>query len=380
MKLTILKEVLSRKLGLASKFLLLNPTLSILGTVLLKATDRLEITVSNLEAGIRLLVDCKVEQSGSVAIPAKKFIDFVSGLPNEKIVMSLNEKSLTFNIKCGKQEANIKCRDPEDFPVLPIIDTTPLITIQHNELLKMIKPVAPSAAVDNGRPCLDGIHFATKNSRLHIEATDGFRASFNSVSGSGTEIEAIVGSLSVAKMVSTFENGDSISIAVAEGNKMVFYNMDITIFIQEIEGNYPDVAVLIPETTETMVTINRAEFLRIIKSCHIFAKERNSTIKLVVLDSELIVSSSGKSVVSDTGELVTLGSGEDDYEGRIDIDNGVAPAKIKLNSVFLQTLLKSLSCEDITIGFNGPSDPIKIRTEDKSFTYIIMPMHLAEGE
>ncbi len=366
MKLAILKEVLSKKLNLANKFLPSNPVLPILSTVLLKATDRLEITTNNLEAGIRLLAYCKVEQTGSIAVPAKKLKGFISGLPNEKIVMSLNEKSLTLNIKCGKQEANIKCRDPEDFPLLPIIDTMPLATIQHSKLLKIIRPVAPSAAIDSGHPVLVGIHFNTENNKLHVKATDGFRASFNSIDipSLDTEIEAIIGSLSVAKMVSTFENGDSVSIAVTEGNKIAFYNTETTVFIQEIEGIYPDVSVLIPEITETIVTVSRVEFLKIIGSCHVFAKENNSIIKLVVQDSELIIS------VSD----------EDDYEGRIDIDSGATPAKIKLNSKFLQTLLKSLDCENITIGLNGPTNPMKIEAEDKDFTYIIMPMYLAEGE
>lgn len=366
MKLAILKEVLSKKLNLANKFLPSNPTLSILNTVLLKATDRLEITVNNLEAGIRLLAYCKVEQTGSVAIPAKKLKDFISELPNEKIVMSLNKKSFSLSIKCGKQEANIKCRDPEDFPLLPIIDTMPLVTIQHSELLRIIKPVAPSAAENDSRPTLVGIHFNVKNDKLYVEATDGFRASFNSVGipSLDTEIEAIIGSLPVARMVSVFENGDSVSIAAVEGNKVAFYNTEIAVFIQEIEGTYPDVSALIPEITETIVTVSRAEFLRTIRSCHVFAKESNSTVKLVVQDNELVISTSG----------------EDDYEGRIDINSGTTSAKIKLNSMFLQTLLKSLDCEDITIGLNGPSNPMKIETEDKDFIYIIMPMYLVEGE
>lgn len=366
MKLTILKEALSKKLGLVSKFLPSNPTLLILGTVLLKATDKLEITVNNLESGIRLLTDCKVTQTGVVAVPARKFIDFVSGLPDEEITMLLNKKSLTLNIKCGRQEANIKCRDPEDFPLLPIIDTMPLATIQYSELFRMVKPVVPSAAIDNSRPTLVGIHFNTGNDKLHVEATDGFRASFNSVDipNLNIEIEAIVGSFSVAKMVSTFQNGDSVSIAVVESNKMAFYNMDTTIFIQEIEGVYPDVFALVPKTSEITIAIDRAEFLEIIKSCHVFAKERDSIIKLVIQDGELIISTSG----------------EDNYEGRIDIDNGAAPTKVSLNSAFLQTLLKSLDCKDITIGLNGPKNPMKIETEDKNFTYIIMPMYLGEGE
>lgn len=366
MKLAILKEVLSKKLNLANKFLLSNPTLPILSTVLLKATDRLEITTNNLEAGIRLLAYCKVEQTGSIAVPAKKLKDFISGLPDERIEMSLDKKSLMLNVKCGKQKASIKCLDPEDFPALPAIDTTPLATIQHSELLRIIRPVAPSAAINTDRLVLDGIHFSTKGNKLYVEATDGFRASFSNmnISNSDVEIETIVGSLSVVKMVLAFKDGNNVSIAVAKGNKMAFYNTDITVFIQEIEGDYPDVTALIPEITETIVTISRVEFLRMIGSCHVFAKERSNIIKLVVQDNELIISTSG----------------EDNYEGRIDIDSGVTPAKIKLNSVFLQTLLKSLDCENITIGLNGPSNPMKIETEDKDFTYIIMPMYLAEGE
>lgn len=382
MELEILKETLSKKLKLASKFLPANSILPILNTILLETTDKLEITTNNLSAGVRLLVDCKVTQTGIVAVPGKKFIDFVSGLPDEKMVMSLNEKSLTLNIKCGNQNASIRCKDPKDFPMLPIIDVVSMITIQHNELLRMVRPVAPSAAPDSGRPVLAGIHFNTRGSKLYVEAADGFKASLSNayIPNLDTEMEAIVESSSVVKMVSIFEDGDSVSIAAVEGNKVAFYNTDTTIFIQEIEGAYPDIAMLIPKITETMMTINRTEFLKIVGSCHVFAKERDGAIRLTVLDSKLIVSSTGKEIVSSAGELITPNSGEDDYEGRIDIDDGVAPGKIKLNSAFLQTLLKSLSCENIIIGFNGPSDLLKIETEDKDFTYIIMPMHLAEGE
>src|SRR5512137_526049 len=98
MKVTVLQESLARGLSLVSRAVSPRSTLPVLSNVLV-ATDegRLRLSATNLELGITCWIGAKIEQEGSITVPARTFSDLVGTLPVEQVSLNLNTQTQTLN-------------------------------------------------------------------------------------------------------------------------------------------------------------------------------------------------------------------------------------------------------------------------------------------
>ena len=118
MKVTCLQENLSRGLGIVGRAVASRTTLPITNNVLL-ATDggRLKLVATNLEVAIVHWIGAKVEEEGSITVPARVFSEFVNSLPNDNVEMELIQASRSLQVKCARFEARLSGAD-EPEPVL----------------------------------------------------------------------------------------------------------------------------------------------------------------------------------------------------------------------------------------------------------------------
>src|SRR5215216_3007928 len=109
MKLSCLQENLKKGLATVSHAVAGKSTLPVLSNVLL-ATDRgrLKLAATNLEVGITCWLGAKVEEEGAVTIPAKLLSDVVGGLPNDKVTLTLDPRSVSVHVQCARFSNNIK--------------------------------------------------------------------------------------------------------------------------------------------------------------------------------------------------------------------------------------------------------------------------------
>jgi DNA polymerase-3 subunit beta len=120
MKVSCLQENLHKGLQTVGKAVANKTTLPVLNNILLQTDGgRLKLTATNLEVGITHWIGCQVDEEGAITVPARLLIDFVSSLPNDRISMTLDEKTRTLNLKCARYEANIKGISAEEFPIIP---------------------------------------------------------------------------------------------------------------------------------------------------------------------------------------------------------------------------------------------------------------------
>src|SRR4051812_27333489 len=115
MKLSCLQENLSKALGVVSRAVAARTTLPITNNVLL-ATEggRLKLAATNLEIAITQWIGAKVEDEGSITVPARLLSDFVNSLPNDRIDIEFLPKQRTLELKCARFQARISGMDAED--------------------------------------------------------------------------------------------------------------------------------------------------------------------------------------------------------------------------------------------------------------------------
>ena len=81
MKIQATQERLSKALSIVGRVASGRQPLPVLSNVLIRATkNRIQISSTNLEIAITHYVGGKVEEPGSITIPARLMSDFVSGL------------------------------------------------------------------------------------------------------------------------------------------------------------------------------------------------------------------------------------------------------------------------------------------------------------
>ena len=117
MRVSCLQENLAKGLSIVGRAVSPRSTLPVLGNILLEAKDgQLRLAATNLEIGINCWIGAKVEDEGSITVPARLLADFVNNLPPERIDLELAVRTQTLNLRCARYTATMKGIDAAQFP------------------------------------------------------------------------------------------------------------------------------------------------------------------------------------------------------------------------------------------------------------------------
>src|ERR1700681_2395466 len=119
MEFTVSKADLVRELSLLQGVVEKKTTIPILSNVLLEARgERLYLTATDLDLGLRTSCPVKVKKEGSGTIPARKLLDYVRLLPDADINIRFGENHWA-NFTCGRSRTRMAGMSRESFPELP---------------------------------------------------------------------------------------------------------------------------------------------------------------------------------------------------------------------------------------------------------------------
>ena len=111
MEFTVSKTDLVRELSLSQGVVEKKTTIPILSNVLVEAEgDRINLTATDLELGIRSSCPARVKKQGAGTIPAKRLLDYVRLLPDADLEVKLQENQWA-SLVCGRSRTRIAvCR------------------------------------------------------------------------------------------------------------------------------------------------------------------------------------------------------------------------------------------------------------------------------
>src|SRR5205823_4314164 len=107
----------------------------------------------------------QIEQEGAITVPSRLLGDFVNSLPPEKIELTLAPRAKQLKLACARNEATIGGMDADDFPPIPSVEGDSL-EIDAKMLREAIQQVVFSAATDDSRPVLTGVHLVVEGDQL----------------------------------------------------------------------------------------------------------------------------------------------------------------------------------------------------------------------
>ncbi len=118
MEFTVSKGDLVRELNLSQGVVEKKTTIPILSNVLVEAVgDRINLTATDLELGIRSSCPARVKKPGAGTIPAKRLLDYVRLLPDADLDVKLQENQWA-SLVCGRSRTRIAGMSRESFPEL----------------------------------------------------------------------------------------------------------------------------------------------------------------------------------------------------------------------------------------------------------------------
>ena len=373
MKVTCLQENLARGLQLAGRGVSTRTTLPILGNVLLRTDGgRLKLTATNLEVGINCWVAAKVEDEGSITVPAKLFTDFVNSLNPGPIELSLNVRTKTVHIKSGPFEANLKGLDAEEFPIIPAVPDKPTTRIAQNALRRMIREVAFVAATDDSRPVLTGVLTTFDGEEILMVAADPYRLSVRRaplLMPVTEKLEIIVPAKSLFEVERILDDvDDPVEIFVTPNKSQVIFHTEAADLVSRvIEGQFPNYKQVIPASSQTTVIVQRDELLKATRLASYFARDAANIVRFQIdptSDTPLVVSATAAEVGDNTGRIEATVQGQ--------------PTTIAFNSRFVQDALGSLSSPEIKLELGGPLAPgvLRVVGDEESYLHVVMPLRI----
>jgi DNA polymerase III subunit beta len=374
MKISCLQEHLAKGLSTVNRAVATRSTLPVLSNILLSTDDgQLKLAATNLEIGINCWIGAKIEEEGSITVPARLLSEFVNSLPGERIDMELNARTKTLHVRCARYEANIKGIDASEFPLIPEFTEDDAIELSPDGLREMIEQVTLSAANDESRPVLTGVLTRLGDGKMTMAASDGFRLSVRSADLSNApeeEQQVIIPARALQELgrICSDEEEPIQMIISTQRNQVFFRATGVDLISQLVEGNFPDYRRIIPQTYATRTIVDGAGFRDAVRLAFLFARDSANIIRVHVLPND----GAGRVVINATSAEMGDNVGEIDAE----IEGG--EVEIAFNARYLLDVLGVIHSAQVALETTTPSSPGVIKpVGGGDFLHVIMPMHIA---
>ena len=378
MKITCLQENLSRGLAVVGRAVANRATLPVIHNVLLNVDQSmLKLSATNLEIAMTTWVGAKIEEEGSITVPARLLSEFVNSLPNDPINLQLDEGSGLLEISSGSSKAHINITDASEFPPIPTVDDGIAAEVDPFVLRSAITRVAFAAATEESRPVLTGVELKLDESKFTMAAADGFRLAVHH----GALLKPVPEEMSVIipartmnelnRLISDREEPVEILMTPAKGQVMFRIRGGDTVEIvsQLLQGTFPNYEQLIPQSYTTRAVMDLPTVLRAARTASIFARDGSNIIRMHLMPAEAdteppkVEISARSEEVGDNEDTVDL----DEIEGE--------EGKIAFNSRYLLDVLSVLEKGKVALETTTSSSPGVFKpTDSDDYIHVVMPM------
>ncbi len=374
MKVKCTQENLTRAVSIVARSVGKDVSLPVLSNVLLSTEGgRLKLSSTNLELGVTCVFGAKVDEEGSLTVPARLLFEYVSALPHESV--SLSSVGETLELTCGENHASIKGIPASEFPLIPNGPEQYSCVIDGGVLSSAIQQVAFAAAKDESRPEISGVFLSlSEEGEMRLAATDSYRLAEKRIKAgvkqAGAPFTAIIPARAMQELNRVISSGaQEISIAFQDGQAIFSFKDplltggNVEVVSRVIEGKYPNYVHIIPEQFATKVRLPLKEFGAALKATSLFSRVDSSDLHLAVDGSDQAVRFSAESGQFGKNDSVIPGAVEGQSQ------------QIVFNYRYLLDGLTACGTDEVQLCLNNDAAPGAILPSGREgYTYIIMPI------
>lgn len=352
-------------------------TTPILGNVLIEATgpDRISLTTTNLDLGIRCSIKAQVTEQGSITLPVKRLATIIRELPESEVLV---ESGTNQSVKLQSGRSNFKMLGigKEEFPPLPDFSDDRSVSLDQATLGEMLRAVFYAQSTDESRYILNGIYFNFSEKKLTLVATDGRRLASiwreidHSLDKGGNLIvptrtgTELVRLLDKGKQVQIAFNERRVAFQVAVADENSGFVDRVHLVSKVVDGNFPNYQQVIPRNTEHRLKLERELFSQCVHRAALVVSEKQNTVTLK-LSRDLLEITASSTEFGESHEAMGV-----DYSG--------PEISMHFNPQFLLDPMKALVKDEVFFEFKDSASPGVFKTLD-NFICVVMPVRLNAG-
>jgi DNA polymerase-3 subunit beta len=366
-KISLERDVLLAQLQTVSRVASTRSAIQALsGVQLLASSPNSELRATDMDVGLRVPLEAKVERDGVVVLPARLLLDVVRSLPAAQTSLELRAAEQDVELISGNAIFHIRTLRTEDFPPFPEPDSDSAVELPAEAFISTALKVAGSASRDETRPVLTGILVSASERELRMVATDSYRLSVKQTTletplVSAFEVNVPARALQELARLVTHAEDDQLSVSVRK-NQVLFTLGRVILSSRLIDGQFPNYRQLLPETFEHELRLDGTELTEVVRRISLLA-QKNAPLRLAFTSGELTVSAQTPDVGEALESLPVAFAGE--------------ALEIGFNPEFLRAGLEAIEQGDVLLKLISPLRPGLIEAADESrFQYLIMPIRL----
>ena len=316
----------------------------------------------------------KIEEEGTITIPARLLTELVNSLPSDQIDLQVPQGTGILQLACGRSEARIHGTDATEFPPIPTVEEGVAAQVDALVLKSAITRVAFAAASEESRPVLTGVEMKLKDDRFTMAAADGFRLAVHHGSllrSVDPEVSIIVPARTLNELNRLLgDQGDPVEIMMTPAKGQVLFRVpSVEVVSQLLQGGFPNYEQLIPQAYQTRVVFDLEKLLRAARTAAIFARDGSNIIRLQISPAGN-GESKGRVIISAMSEEVGDNQDEVDTDA---VEGG--ESKIAFNSRYLLEVLSVLERGTVALETSSASSPGVFKpTDSDEYLHVVMPM------
>ncbi len=369
MRIEITRESLLEPLLAVNGVVEKRQTLPVLSNVLLQISEQsiiftgtdLEIQLTASTSDFKLLSD----ESGEITLPARKLTDICKNFSEGSLITISIERERAV-IRSGKSRFTLTTLPAQDFPLMESIKSVTELTVTKKALKSLLEKTQFCMANQDVRYYLNGLLIETKDNLLTAVATDGHRLAKTSVTLDYTnqEQQIIIPRKGIQELFRLLDDSDETCKLNFNNNFAQISLNNVSFFAKLIDGRFPDYNRVIPQESETIMSVNREVLKQSLVRTSVLSNEKYRGIRLNLTKDKLSLSINNPE--------------QEEAEEELDVSFNVdEPLEIGFNVSYLIDALNAIHSEDVDIHLLDQNSSCLIMSKDDSETkYVVMPMRL----
>lgn len=367
MHFQISREALIKPLQLVSSAIGGRPTIPILGNILLVADEQgLSLTGTDMEVELVAHVSSgQITQTGSVTVPAKKFVDICKGLP-DGCEIECKAQGDRLQVRSGRSRFSLATLPAEDYPNVdqwqPQID----LSISQGKLKQLIDKTQFSMASQDVRYYLNGMLFETEGQTLKTVGCDGHRIAVASTDlGMSLEsTQVIVPRKGVLELIRLLDQDEAMVQVQIGSNNLRASVEGFTFTCKLVDGRFPDYRRVIPNGGDKILISGREELRQAFSRAAILSNEKFRGVRLQLSGQTLTITANNPE--------------QEEAEEILDVAYQGEDLEVGFNVSYLLDVLNALKSDQVRLTMSDSITGSIIEDSEQSgqALYVIMPMRL----
>lgn len=374
MKFTVARDVLAEAVSWTARALPVRPASPILAGVRITTHDQaLTLSSFDYEVSANSEVPATVDTPGEVLVSGRLLADISKSLPNQPVHVALDGQKV--NLTCGSSHFTLAVMPLEDYPLLPTQPAT-RGSVDAHVLAQAITQVSVAASRDDTLPLLTGVRIEVEGPNMTLLATDRYRLAMRELTWEPTDPEysesALVKARILTDVAKSMTSGASVEIGLSRETQpgasslIGFTGGGRRTTSTLMDGDYPPVRRLFPESTTIQAVCERQALLDAVKRVALVA-ERKTSVRMAFSEGQVVLEAGQGDSAQASEAIEAQVNGED-----------IATA---FNPQFLIDGLSVVDTEWVRFGFTHPSKPAVMTGQERQdggevahFRYLLMPI------